>query len=187
MEKARRLLFWQPQKDYLKVFLTTKFLNYLLIFLNYFIWAFLFYIACLLVKNNFFSLGQILVALVISEIGERWIKSKVYWRRPFLNRHDSIPQGLVVNWYRTGSFPSGHTAKAVFFFFLVEHYGVFNPILYWLIIIPLLLFRVVVGFHYPIDLLGGMVIGLISYFFSLLIVLTPVVSNLIEKIFNFLC
>ena len=180
-----KFLFWQPERDLLKTLLGLDKGKYILIFFNYIIWIFLFYISYLLVKNDINSFWQLLIAVVSTEIVERYVKKKIYWRRPLFNRKDKTPPGLVDKWYKTGSFPSGHTIKSVYYLLFIIQYQVFGPIAFISIITPLLLFRVLMGFHYPIDIVGGVVIGVISWFITKNIVFPDFANNFIQPIFNF--
>lgn len=178
------LFFWQPHTDYLKKLIATFRGKELLIFLNYGIWPFLFFVSYLLIKNDTNIFWQILFATIVAEIVEKFIKSKVFWKRPMFLRQDPVPPGLVKKWYETGSFPSGHTTKAVFFGLFLLQYGLFHPS-YLFIVLPLLLFRVLVGFHYPIDVLGGIAIGTTTWLLVRFIQMPEVLNNLVRVIFNF--
>jgi membrane-associated phospholipid phosphatase len=90
----------------------------------------------------------------------------------------------VERWYKTGSFPSGHTMKAVFFLLFILQYQVFSPVIYLLITISLLSFRVLAGFHYPIDMLGGLVLGLSIWLTTYRLQFPPFLVNFIRTIFN---
>lgn len=185
MFSIKKFLFWQPQKDWLRWLEKKSLGKKILIFLNYIIWIFFFYISFLLVKNNPNTFWQILIATIIAEVFERFLKSKVYWRRPLFNRKDKTPIGLVNRWYETGSFPSGHTVKAVYFFLFIIQYQVFSVPAFISIVTPLLFFRVIVGFHYPIDLLGGAISGFLIWLLSKWIVFPSDLNNFIQTIFNF--
>lgn len=178
-------LFWQPKTDYLVWFQENCFGKKILIILNYIIWLFFFYLSFLLIKHDTNIFWQILFATIVAEIIERFVKSKVSWRRPMFERKDKTPFGLVDSWYKTGSFPSGHTIKAIYFFLFIIQYGVFSPIAFVCIVIPLLIFRIVVGFHYPIDMLGGLLIGFLVWASSFQIVLPQLLTNIVKTIFNF--
>jgi membrane-associated phospholipid phosphatase len=167
--KKQGWCFWQPKKDLLKVLLSQKNGDKYLIFLNYIIWVFFAYLSVKILFYDLTTFFQLLIATVIAEIIEKIIKKKIYWRRPLFVRHDKTPPGLVDSWYQTGSFPSGHTIKAIYFFLLIMQFNIFNPFLFLLTVIPLLIFRILVGFHYPIDILGGAVIGIIIWLISNLI------------------
>jgi membrane-associated phospholipid phosphatase len=178
------VLFWQPKTDYLRWFQENILGKKILIILNYIIWLFFFYLSYLLIKNNTNVFWQILFATIIAEVVERFVKSKVSWCRPMFKRKDKTPTGLVDSWYKTGSFPSGHTIKAVYFLLFILQYGVFSPLIFAIIVVPLLTFRVIVGFHYPIDMLGGIIIGILVWSFSSWIVLPEGITHLIQIVFN---
>ena len=178
-------LFWQPKFDFLKALNRTRFGKYSVIFLNYAIWLFLFYISFLLIRFQTNIFWQILIATVTGELIEKYGKSHALWRRPLYERNDKTPTGLVDRWYKTGSFPSGHTIKAVFFFLFILQYHVFSPSLYLGITLPLLFFRILIGFHYPIDMLGGCLMGVIIWFATRQIVFPSLLTQIIRDIFNF--
>lgn len=158
------LLFWQPQFDLIKIINKFKYSTALMIFLNYFIWVFFVFISFLLVFKDINIFWQLFIATFFGEIIEKYGKSHALWKRPFFKRHTHVPTGLVESWYETGSFPSGHTLKATYFFLFAMQYQVISPIIFLLIVIPLLTFRVVVGFHYPVDMIGGTLIGFVLWF-----------------------
>jgi len=177
-------LFWQPKTDYLRLLSSSQFGRPLLIVLNYAIWVFFFYLSYLLVKTNFFIFWQLLVATILAETIERLIKKKIFWRRPMFLRHDVTPPGLVDKWYRSGAFPSGHTIKAAFFCLFLIQYPVFSLPLFLLICFSLLLFRILVGFHYPIDVLGGALIGILIWLPCHLINLNLFLNTYLKYLFN---
>lgn len=185
MNFVKKILFWQPEKDWLRWFEQSCVGRKCLIFLNYIIWFFFFYISYLLIKKDANIFWQILIATLIAEIFERFLKSKIYWRRPLFNRKDKTPSGLVDRWYKTGSFPSGHTIKALYFLLFIIQYPVFSVPLFLLIVIPLLLFRIIIGFHYPIDMIGGIIIGCLIWLLSMWIVFPLFLTEIIRIIFNF--
>ena len=177
-------LFWQPQADYLRYLSKSKLGKKLLIFLNYVIWLIFLYLSYLLIKFDFSLFWLLFLATLLAELTERLIKKKIFWCRPMFIRHDSTPVGLVDKWYRSGAFPSGHTIKATIFLLLLISFPVFPLWLFFLIVIPLLCFRVLIGFHYPADILGGVIIALLIWFLiSPLKIYTPIDSYL-QLIFN---
>ena len=185
MTSFKSILFWQPKKDYLRQLEATILGKKILIFLNYIIWVFFFFISYLLIKSNANIFWQILFATIIAEVVERFVKSKVYWRRPLFNRKDKTPVGLVDSWYKTGSFPSGHTIKAIYFLLFIIQYQVFPPSIFLTVVLPLLAFRIIIGFHYPIDMIGGFVIGCLIWLSSKWIILPLFLTQIIQNIFNF--
>lgn len=185
MTSFKSIFFWQPKKDYLRQLEATILGKKILIVLNYIIWVFFFFISYLLIKANTNIFWQILSATIIAEVVERFIKSKVYWRRPLFERKDKTPVGLVDSWYKTGSFPSGHTIKAIYFLLFIIQYQVFSPVMFLTVVLPLLAFRIIIGFHYPIDMIGGIIIGCLIWLSSKWIILPLFLTQIIQNIFNF--
>jgi undecaprenyl-diphosphatase len=86
----------------------------------------------------------------------RRLKESLVRERPFI-RHPAINLGMPP--LDTYSFPSGHTLHAVSFTWqAVAHF----PILSWTLVpvaVSIALSRVVLGLHYPSDVLAGAAIG----------------------------
>jgi len=180
-------LFWQPKKDFFKKISQQKFGNQFLIFINYVIWVFLFFVSYLLIKENTNIFWQLLFASIIGEIIEKILKIKSFWKRPLHLNHNTLPKGLLKSWYLKGSFPSGHTIKAVYFFILLLQTQIFiSPFWFSVIVTPLLLIRVFLGLHYPIDVLGGAVIGFLIGIVFLQLQFPLFLINLIQPLFNFI-
>lgn len=157
-----------------------------MVLFNYSIWYFLAFISFLLVSHSPNVFWQVCLATIIGELVEKFGKKHQFWRRPLYNRKDQAPPGLVERWYKTGSFPSGHTIKAIYFcLYLIQH-QVFHPLVYLLVVTPLILFRILVGFHYPIDVLGGAVIGGIIFLITHTLQFPPFLNHLVQSFFNFL-
>jgi membrane-associated phospholipid phosphatase len=184
MKPQNNILFWQPTIDFLDLIQSLPNGPFWIVILNYSIWFFLFFISYLLVKHHPNIFWQILLAVILGEVVERTLKRFNWWCRPMYQKRRRVPPGLVEGWYRTGSFPSGHSIKAAFFFLFILQYAVFNPIVFLLIVLPLLLFRVLAGFHYPIDMIGGIIIGLVCWGLFSGLNFPPVLVNLVDFIFK---
>lgn len=182
---VRSILFWQPSKDILPFFLKTKLSRIVLVILNYLIWVYYFYVSYLLIRSDINFFGQLFIATFIAELVERFIKNKRLWTRPLFNRSHKTPPGLVDSWYKTGSFPSGHTIKATFFFLFILANPVISPTSFLIITIPLLAFRVLVGFHYLIDMIGGLLIGLLIWILSRNLMMPDQLNTVLSSVFNF--
>lgn len=163
MDFLKNILFWQPKKDLLKVLLSQKNGQKHLLFFNYIIWLFFAYLSIKILFAGLDTFLQLFLATIIAELVERIVKKRVTWSRPLLKRNHKIPSGFIRSWYEAGSFPSGHTIKAFYFFLIILNFHLFNPFLFILIVLPLLTFRVIMGFHYPIDMIGGGIIGVIIW------------------------
>jgi len=183
----KKIFFWQPKIDFYKKISQTKYGNQFLIIINYIIWVFLFFVSYFLIKQDKNIFWQLLFATVASEIIEKILKTKSFWQRPLHINHNVLPNGLLKSWYKKGSFPSGHAIKAVFFLVLVLHTSILiSPVLFLIIIIPLVLARIFLGLHYPIDVLGGIIIGLVIGYLVMQIQFPIFMINFITPIFNFI-
>lgn len=178
------ILFWQPSRNFFCQFSSSPLGCRLLVISNYAIWIFFFYVSFLLISNNINTFWQILIATVISEIIEKYLKIKTLWKRPFSHSLGRLPDGFIKTWYHNGSFPSGHTIKAVFFLLFILQYSVFSPILFLVITAPLIIFRVITGFHYPVDVFGGAGFGVLIWLLVRGLQFSPFLLNFTRIIFN---
>jgi len=185
MNFFKSFLFWQPKKDWLTFFKQSSLRKTILIVLNYLIWILFFYLSYLLIRKDTNIFWQIFIATIIAEAVERFLKSKIYWRRPLFKKNNDLPPGLVNKWYKTGSFPSGHTIKTFYFLLFIIQYQVFSVPLFLLIVLPLLFFRVFIGFHYPVDIFGGALTGFFIWLSSNWIIFPILFTNIIRTVFNF--
>ncbi|MCC5793506.1 MAG: phosphatase PAP2 family protein [Chromatiales bacterium] len=86
----------------------------------------------------------------------RVLKDHLVRERPFVGCHGVEALTLPLDRY---SFPSGHTLHAVMFTVMLNHYV---PVLLWVVIpfaLSIALSRIVLGLHYPSDVLAGGLIG----------------------------
>ena len=86
----------------------------------------------------------------------KWIKGKTLRPRPFARNREII---LSVSPLDQFSFPSGHTLHAVAFTLVALAY---YPALGWLLVpftVLVAMSRLVLGLHYPTDVLAGAVLG----------------------------
>jgi len=178
------ILFWQPSRNFFSHFASTASVRRLLLVSNYIIWLFFFYLSFLLVKVNPNNFWQIFLAVLTSEIIEKYLKIKCLWRRPLCLQINQLPRGFLRSWYQNGSFPSGHTIKAAFFLLFILQYGVFSPWLFLFFTAPLLIFRILTGFHYPADVFGGTIFGIIIWFVVKGLQFPPFLLNFTRIIFN---
>jgi membrane-associated phospholipid phosphatase len=145
----------------------------------------LFYVSYLLIKSDKNLFWQLLFATILSEIIEKFLKRKSYWPRPFHLRSHKVPHGLFKSWYQIGSFPSGHAMKVTFFLLLLIQNPIsITPVQFLLVTVPLVFLRVILGFHYIIDIIGGIFFGILIWLSVRHIVLPPSLTQFISTIFN---
>lgn len=180
-------LFWQPKTDWFKKISQYKLGNHFLVFLNYIIWIFLFYVSYLLIKKETNVFWQLFTATILGEAIEKILKIKSFWKRPMHIRNNVIPDGLLKSWYQKGSFPSGHAIKSTFFLLFILQYSInMSSPVYLLVVLPLVLVRVFLGLHYPIDVIGGILLGIIIWVPVHFFIFPDFLVNFIGHIFNFI-
>ena len=94
------------------------------------------------------------------------LKNRLVRQRPFISWEEIRAHTAPLDLY---SFPSGHTMNAVNFAVL---FSVFYPPLLWLVVpfaLLVALSRVILGMHYPTDVLVGAVLGFAISYGSLLL------------------
>jgi undecaprenyl-diphosphatase len=132
----------------LALFLSYPF-TYGLIFLLIF-WA------IFLSRKKMFNFSLLFLSVVFSWITASFIKNTLRFSRPYLELN------IVPLFEETGfSFPSEHmaifTAIAISMFLIDKRAGY----IFSLIAILIGLSRIVIGVHYPVDILGGAIVGIV--------------------------
>ena len=98
----------------------------------------------------------------------KWLKGKTLRPRPYQVLQDVWLTGKPLDYF---SFPSGHTLHAVIFTFMTLAYYPSLAVLVIPFSIMVALSRVVLGLHYPSDVLAGAMIGIAMSLTSMSIVL----------------
>ena len=86
----------------------------------------------------------------------KWLKHKTHRPRPYQVRQDVFVTGKPLDRF---SFPSGHTLHAVAFGSVALFYFPLLAILLIPFIVMVAMSRVILGLHYPSDVLAGAAIG----------------------------
>lgn len=120
------------------------------------------------------KLHQIISTICISLLGVivyKLLKLKIVRPRPYQVHQIIMPRERPLDVF---SFPSGHTMQAVLF---TTSIGYFWPLLLWFMIpfsILVALSRMILGLHYPTDVIVGAILGFILSF------LAPELSSIME-------
>ena len=86
----------------------------------------------------------------------KWLKAKTHRPRPYQVRQDVWVVGKPLDHF---SFPSGHTLHAVAFGLVTLFYFPLLAVILMPFIVMVAMSRVILGLHYPSDVLAGAAIG----------------------------
>lgn len=108
--------------------------------------------------------GRMLVAGAVGLALYKWLKTRTTRPRPCARNDQIQPRVAPLDQY---SFPSGHTLHAVAFTLIAVDYA---PLLAWVLLpfaLLVALSRLVLGLHYPSDVLAGALLGTVMALLAL--------------------
>ncbi|GAA6144405.1 phosphatase PAP2 family protein [Thalassolituus maritimus] len=128
------------------------------------------------------KLGHITVTGLICILIYSQLKNRLVRKRPFISFPDIHAHTAPLDKY---SFPSGHTMNAVNFAVLFT--WAFPPLAYLVVPFALLvaLSRVILGMHYPTDVMVGAALGLILSWGSLLLFPAGIFAGTAQYLMSF--
>ena len=128
------------------------------------------------------KLGHITVTGLICILIYSQLKNRLVRKRPFISFPDIHAHTAPLDKY---SFPSGHTMNAVNFAVLFT--WAFPPLAYLVVPFALLvaLSRVILGMHYPTDVMVGAALGLILSWGSLLLFPAGIFAGAAQHLMSF--
>lgn len=97
----------------------------------------------------------------------KWLKHKTHRPRPYQVRQDVFLSGKPLDHF---SFPSGHTLHAVAFGLVALFYFPLLAVVLAPFIVMVAMSRVILGLHYPSDVLAGAAIGYVIALVSISLV-----------------
>jgi undecaprenyl-diphosphatase len=93
---------------------------------------------------------------IVGTLLYKWLKVKTLRPRPYQVRQDVWVAGKPLDRF---SFPSGHTLHAVVFGLIALHYFPALTLIVAPFVVMVAMSRVILGLHYPSDVLAGAAIG----------------------------
>lgn len=117
-------------------------------------------------QSGLFAVLHMLTVGITGTLVYKWLKHRTSRPRPFQVRQDVLLSGTPLDYF---SFPSGHTLHAVAFGVVaVQYYPQLLPIIYPFVFL-VGVSRVVLGLHYPSDVIAGASIG-----YALVVLYAPI-------------
>jgi len=148
----KQIFFWQPNNY--------DFGPLVFFFSHWFLWLLVIGLSVYwLAVKKYKRMGWFWLILGLSEAIQRGLKLFSGWERPFYSRSALPPEWLTG--YSVGSFPSGHAFRSVIILYFLWQV---DKKLFWLAlpgVVMVSIGRVLFGLHYPIDIIGGLALGLI--------------------------
>jgi undecaprenyl-diphosphatase len=115
-------------------------------------------LVCALLWRRPLLLLSVLAAVVIADLSALGLRRAVGRVRPWRRYREPLPLGHVP---KDPSFPSGHTTIAFAAATVLSYYRPRWTPAFFLLAVAIGFSRVYVGVHYPLDVLGGAILGLL--------------------------
>lgn len=122
------------------------------------IWILLAIVLIALRRLGLSALLSLLLALLLaSVVTDHLIKPAVNRQRPFTH---ASPVDVIGGRPHDASFPSGHTSNAFAGAYVLSVVAAEPALVWWTLAVAIAYSRVYLGVHYPVDVLGGALVGL---------------------------
>jgi undecaprenyl-diphosphatase len=117
------------------------------------------------------ALGQLALAILLaSTCADRALKPLFARERPFKSMADVT---VIGGHPKDASFPSGHSANAFASAYVLAQATPAAAAGWWLLAASIAYSRIYLGVHYPADVLGGAIVGLLCGFAAIRLVRSP--------------
>lgn len=122
--------------------------------------------------------GQLTLAWLIGIVLSLFIGWMVREPRPYV-KHGQQVKKLFSSVFSWKSFPSDHTMSAFLLFFLAMIFPWYIGLIFFLLAVWVAWSRIYAGAHYPLDILGGILVAYIALLLTWFITITLSFSNIL--------
>jgi undecaprenyl-diphosphatase len=139
--------------------------------------------ALLWLRRQRLAAVQVVLALLIAIVEAGVTKGAVARPRPdlYVSQHLHIPMPELLT--TAHSFPSGHvTLSAAAVYILATIYGGWVAIIGWLFVVLIGVTRVYQGLHWPSDIVGSIILGIIAGMLARQALRIPFVTKLLDRV-----
>ena len=116
-------------------------------------------VALLLFRKNLQRAVWAILAVVLAKFGIAEL-IRLFWSRPRPFVENNV--NLLIEKTSEPSFPSGHASASFALSYVVYHYNKKAGIFFFIASFLVSIARVFVGVHWPLDILGGAVVGVLA-------------------------